>query len=152
MARHSVPQCIWPPLPPQHTYMRTARMIFDSLYYVHGVSIDILVAHLCVNLNLFMLCMSNSFIKLSRPWNMQVVQQSQLVLSMSKGQSILCYSKGLIAPRIIWKTAVWNAILPHYQNSPAIPYFITIHNGAYNTSLKSQRHFIKSSQNQPLQH
>ena len=29
---------------------------------------------------------------------MQVAQQSQLVLSMSKGQSILCYSKGLIAP------------------------------------------------------
>ena len=56
---------------------------------------------------------------------MQVVQQSWLLLSMFKGQSILFYSKGLIAPCAVRKTAVRNAICRYY---PAIgtapPYLI----------------------------
>ena len=70
--------------------------------------------------------MPSSFIKSSRPWNIQVDQRSQSVLSMSEGQPILCYSKGLTAPFVVRKVAVRNAICRNRSAVGIVPPYLTL--------------------------
>ena len=65
------------------------------------------------------------FINSSRPWYIQVGQQSQLVFSISEGNLFYATAEVWLPPFVVWKTAIRNAICRYYpaiRNSPSLPY------------------------------
>ena len=102
-----------------------ARMIFNSLYCVHGVK------KLCKHASIFWwpifsMKMYSFFACLyNQPWNMHtgiIVQRSQLVLSMSKVKSYAAAKVWL--PPVSCHSKCNLLLLSHYQNSSALPYQI----------------------------
>ena len=93
---------------------------------VSNYYIDTLVAHfLWIQYYeiLFMLCVSSSFIKSSRPWNIQVGQRS-VGAQHVQGPNILCFSNGLTVPLSHKKMAVWNAICRCYPTIVISPLYL----------------------------
>ena len=105
--------------------IETSKIV--SNYYI-----DTLVAHfLWIQYHeiLFMLCVSSSFIKSSRPWNIQVGQWS-VGAQHVQGLNILCFSNGLTVPLSHKKNGCLKcslSLLPHYRNIPPLYLIENLH-------------------------
>ena len=100
--------CICTSLPPQHTYARMVRLVFGSLHHVLSIKCKyrrfggpvLWIQHHEI---LLVLCMSSSFHKLESA--MIYTSRSAITVGVQHiwRQSILCYSRGLTTPFVVWK-------------------------------------------------